>query len=427
MIKSFGSLSISPSDMIVGRKFFLLSLILLAAASAYSQKSKSQLQREKQENLAKIKETEKILSETTVEKKNSIGELSALNKRIEQQEVLMTSIQSEVELLEFDISENNEIIVALEKDVDKLKEEYAAMVFAAQKASGKVDRLTFLFSAQSFDQLMMRLKHMEQYGKARQEQAEAIAKVQQILSEQIRLIQIKKSEKETLLAEEEKESKQLTGLKTKKKTLVRSLEKEEKRLKRDLVETKKAIAELDNLIARIIKDEMERAAAEAKRLRELKAKANKKAEEVKEEEDADASIALSASFEENKMKFPWPASGFVSQRFGRQMHPVLKGIEIQNDGINIQTKQGESVKTIFGGEVKRVALIGGIGTAVIIGHGEFFTVYAGLKEVTVKTGQKVIPNTELGKVVATSEGISELRFQIFKNTTPLDPQKWLKN
>ncbi len=413
--------------MIVGRKFFLLSLILLVAASAYSQKSKSQLQREKQENLAKIKETEKILTETTVEKKNSIGELSALNKRIEQQEVLMTSIQSEVELLEFDISENNEIIVALEKDVDKLKEEYAAMVFAAQKASGKVDRLTFLFSAQSFDQLMMRLKHMEQYGKARQEQAEAIAKVQQILSEQIRLIQIKKSEKETLLAEEEKESKQLTGLKTKKKTLVRSLEKEEKRLKRDLVETKKAIAELDNLIARIIKDEMERAAAEAKRLRELKTKANKKAEEVKEEEDADASIALSASFEENKMKFPWPASGFVSQRFGRQMHPVLKGIEIQNDGINIQTKQGESVKTIFGGEVKRVALIGGIGTAVIIGHGEFFTVYAGLKEVTVKTGQKVIPNTELGKVVATSEGISELRFQIFKNTTPLDPQKWLKN
>ncbi len=413
--------------MIVGRKFFLLSLILLVAASAYSQKSKSQLQREKQENLAKIRETEKILTETTVEKKNSIGELSALNKRIEQQEVLMTSIQSEVELLEFDISENNEIIGALEKDVDKLKEEYAAMVFAAQKASGKVDRLTFLFSAQSFDQLMMRLKHMEQYGKARHEQAEAIAKVQQILSEQIRLIQIKKSEKETLLAEEEKESKQLTGLKTKKKTLVRSLEKEEKRLKRDLVETKKAIAELDNLIARIIKDEMERAAAEAKRLRELKAKANKKAEEVKEEEDADASIALSASFEENKMKFPWPASGFVSQRFGRQMHPVLKGIEIQNDGINIQTKQGESVKTIFGGEVKRVALIGGIGTAVIIGHGEFFTVYAGLKEVTVKTGQKVIPNTELGKVVATSEGISELRFQIFKNTTPLDPQKWLKN
>jgi septal ring factor EnvC (AmiA/AmiB activator) len=247
------------------------------------------------------------------------------------------------------------------------------------------------------------------------------------LQDQIRQIEVKRNEKQVLLAEEEKESNQMTGLKKKKKGLVRSLEKEEKRLKRDLVETKKAVAELENLIAKIIKEEMERAVAEAKRLRELKAKTNKKAEEVKEEEEADASIALSASFEENRAKFPWPASGFVSQKFGRQMHPVLKGIEIQNDGINIQTKQGEMVKTIFGGEVKRVALIGGLGTAVIIGHGEFFTVYAGLKEVTVKMGQKVMPHTEIGKVIATNEGISELRFQIFKNTTPLDPQIWLKN
>jgi murein hydrolase activator len=413
--------------MTAGKQSLLLVAALLLSAVAFSQKSKTQLQREKQENLEKIRETEKILDETTAEKKNSIGELSALNRRIEQQEVLMVSIQSEIELLDYDIDENNEIIVALEKDVEKLKEEYASMVFAAQKASGKIDRLTFLFSAQSFDQLLMRLKYMEQYGKARQEQAEAIAKVQQILSEQVRQIELKRSEKQTLLAEEEKENSELAELKSKKKGLVRTLSKEEKRLKRDLADTKKAIAELDDLIAAIIKEEMERAAAEAKRLRELKEKTNKKAEEVSEVEEVDASIALSASFEDNKSKFPWPANGFVSQKFGRQKHPVLKGIEIQNDGINIQTKQGEPVKTIFGGEVKRVALIGGIGTAVIIGHGEFFTVYAGLKEVTVKSGQKVTPNTQIGKVTATAEGISELRFQIFKNTTPLDPQQWLKN
>lgn len=413
--------------MIAGKKILLLAAGVLLSASLLAQKSKGQLQREKQENLEKIKETEKILRETTTEKKNSIGELSALNKRIEQQEVLMLSIKSEVELLDFDIEEDHQIITSLERDVNKLKEEYASMVFAAQKASGKIDKLTFLFSASSFDQLLMRLKYMEQYGKARQEQGEAIARVQQIVSEQVRLTEIKRAEKQGLLTEEQQESNQLTGLKQKKKGLVKSLEKEEKRLKRDLAETKKALAELDMLIAKIIKEEMERAAAEAKRLRELKAKTNKKAEEVKEEEAADASIALSASFEDNRAKFPWPASGFVSQRFGRQMHPVLKGIEIQNDGINIQTKQGETVKPIFGGEVKRVALIGGLGTVVIIGHGEFFTVYAGLKEVTLKTGQKVTSNTELGKVIASHEGISELRFQIFKNTTPLDPQKWLRN
>jgi murein hydrolase activator len=412
--------------MTAGR-IFAFVFLFLSAPSIWAQKTKAQLQREKQESLEKIKETEKILSETTTEKKNSIGELRALNKRIEQQEVLMISISAEIDLLEYDIDENNQIIMALQKDVDKLKEEYASMIFAAQKASGKVDKLTFLFSASSFDQLMMRLKYMEQYGKARQEQGEAIAKVQQVLADQVKQIEAKRKDKQNLLDEKENENQQMAGLKKKKNTLVKSLEKEEKRLKRDLADTRKAVAELDDLIAKLIKEEMERAVAEAKRLRELKAKANKKAEEVKEEEDAAATVALSASFEDNKAKFPWPASGFVSQRFGRQMHPVLKGIVIQNNGINIQTKLGEQVKSIFGGDVKRVAFLAGIGTTVIIGHGEFFTVYAGLKDVTVKVGQRIEPNTGIGKVIFGMEGVSELRFQIFKNTTPLDPQQWLRN
>ncbi len=410
--------------MIAGKKV-LLFLILLFPSIAFSQKTKAQLQREKQENLKKIQETEKILSETTTEKKTSIGELSALNKRIEQQEVLMVSISAEIELLDLDIEEDNQIITSLEKDVDKLKKEYAAMIFAAQKASGKIDKLTFLFSATSFDQLLMRLKYMEQYGRARQEQAEAIAKVQGILAEQVRQTEIKRSEKQALLGEEEKENNQLAGLKMKQKSLVKNLEKEEKRLRKDLADTKKAIAELDELIAKVIREEMERAALEAKRAREAKARAaNKKVEEV---EVSDERVALSASFEENREKFAWPVTGFISQRFGRQRHPVLKGIEIENDGINIQTKSGEMVKAIFGGEVRKVAFFPGIGTAVIVNHGEFFTIYAGLKDVTVRVGQNIQLNTELGRVIASSEGISELRFKIFKNTTPLDPQKWLRN
>jgi septal ring factor EnvC (AmiA/AmiB activator) len=136
---------------------------------------------------------------------------------------------------------------------------------------------------------------------------------------------------------------------------------------------------------------------------------------------------LSSSFEENRSKFPWPVSGFVSQKFGRQEHPVLKGIVLQNDGINIQTKQEEKVKCIFEGEVRAVAFIPSIGTSVIISHGEYFTVYSGLKDVLVKKGQKVNLNQEIGQVQINSDGVSELRFQIRKSTVALDPQSWLKN
>lgn len=399
--------------------FFSLFITLTFPFDAQAQKSKSQLQKEKQQNLEKIKETEKILTETGEQKKNSIGELVALNQRILQQESLIKSIQGEVSLLDYDISENNQIIDALERDLEKLKEEYSSMLFSAQKASGKVDKLTFLFSARSFDQLMMRLKYMEQYGKARQDQAVAIEKVQSLLKEQVRITEVKRGEKNNLLKDELKENMQLTGLKQKQRTLVRSLEKQEKQLRKDLEATRKAVAELDDLIAKIIKEELERAAREA-RERERENKKNNR-------EVADAAVALSASFEDNRNKFPWPVSGFVSQKFGRQQHPVLKGIVIQNDGVNIQTKQGEDVRSVFNGEVSAVAFTPGIGSTVIIKHGEYFTVYTGLKEISVKKGQRITTNQEIGKVLSNSEGISELRFQIRKNFDALDPQEWLRN
>jgi septal ring factor EnvC (AmiA/AmiB activator) len=398
--------------MTAGKSYLFFSLFFIVSFFAHAQKNKNQLQKEKQQNLEKIKETEKILAETGAKKENSMGELVAINQRILQQESLMKSIKSEISLLDYDISENNQLIDALERDVKKLKEEYSAMLLAAQKASGKVDKLTFLFSAQSFDQLMMRLKYMEQYSKARQDQAEAIAKVQEILKEQVRVTELKRGEKNNLLNDEIKENNKLANLKVKQRTIVRSLEKQEKQLRKDIEVTRKAVAELDNMIAKIIKEELERAAREAR-----ESKTNTR----------EATVALSASFADNKNKFPWPVSGFVSQKFGRQNHPILKGIVIQNDGVNIQTKQGEEVHSVFNGEVSYVALTAGIGLTVIIKHGDYFTVYTGLKDISVKKGDNVTTNQEIGKVLSNADGISELRFQIRKNFDALDPQEWLRN
>jgi septal ring factor EnvC (AmiA/AmiB activator) len=372
-------------------------------------KTKSQLQKEKQQSVERIKEVEKILNETTAKKKNTLGELSALNQRIIEQQNLINSIRKEINLLNGEIRENNDIIQVLDNDLKKLKEEYAAMLFAAQKASNSTTRLTFLFSSESFDQLVMRLRYMEQYGEARKLQAELISQVQAELGQHVKQIESKREEKNKLLADGERENSNLAMLKKKQSGLVKALEKEEKKLKRDLEETRKALAVLDRKINDIIKEEMEREALAVK---------NTKA----------ASVALSSSFEENKSKLPWPVStGFISQRFGRQNHPVLKGIVLQNDGVNIQTKQNEKVKSIFDGEVRSVAFIPAFGSTVIINHGEYYSVYTGLKEVYVKTGQKVATSQEIGQVISNAEGICELRFQIRKKFTPLDPQAWLVN
>ncbi len=385
----------------------LLAVILFSAQA--QQKSKAQLQKEKQQNLEKIKEVEKILTETSAKKKNTLGELNAINHRIRMQEELIGSIKEEINLLNRDIADNNGIIQALEEDLVQLKKEYARMLFAAQKANTSATRLTFLFSAQTFDQLIMRLRYMKQYGEKRQIQAEAITRVQEEIMGQTRLIESKRTEKNNLLKDELNESNQLAGLKKKQNLVVKSLEKEEKTLKKDLEETRKAVARLDKMINEIIKEEMERAARERAR------------------SNTSANVALSVSFEENRKKFPWPVTGFVSLGFGRQNHPVLKGVVVDNQGLTIQTKGGEKVKTIFDGVVREVADLKMIGLTVLISHGEYYSVYAGLREVFVRKGDRVTTNQEIGEVLSNNEGISELRFQIRKNTTALDPQQWLRN
>jgi murein hydrolase activator len=396
--------------MSAGRGILFVILFILPLSLAFGQKkSKAQLQKEKQQNLEKIKEVEKILTETAAKKSNSLGELSALSQRIIEQQKLIASIKSEISLLNTEIYENNDIIEALQDDLTKLKKEYAAMLFAAQKANNSTTRLTFLFSAKSFDQLVMRLRYMEQYGETRKLQADQIMKVQDELSGQVKRIESQREEKNRLLTDQVDENNSLARLKQKEHSLVKSLEKQEKKLKRDLEETKKSLAVLDKKINEIIREEMEREAALAAA-------------------SGSNNVRLSSSFEENKNKLPWPvASGFISQKFGRQNHPVLKGIVVQNDGVNFQTRENEKVKCVFEGEVRKVAFIPSFGSTVIIKHGEYFSVYTGLKDVFVKSGQKVTTNQEIGTVISNNEGISELRFRIHKNTTALDPQAWLRN
>ena len=329
---------------------------LLICTPLYSQKSKAQLQKEKQENLAKIAEAEKILTETRGKKQNTLGQLSALNQRIKTQEDLVGSIRTEMILLSDEIEETNEIIASLSEDLDNLKKEYASMVYSAYKANQGVNKLTFLFTSKSFNQFLRRLKYMDQYGDARRKQAEQITKVQNTLADQVTFIQSKVSEKNILLSENLQQTKSLEQLKANQNNLITNLQKQENQLKKDLNDRKNAVAKLDKLINDIIKAEIEKA-------------------KLAEKSAVDASIKLSNQFADNKTKLPWPVAGFISQKFGKQSHPVLKGIVMNNTGINIQTKQNEKVKAIFGGEVRTVAFVPLVGNTVLISHGDYFTVF----------------------------------------------------
>ena len=304
--------------------------------------------------------------------------------------------------LDSEISDTHQIIESLEADLAKLKKEYASMIYAAYKSGTGLTELTFLFSSNSFSELRSRMKYMEQYAQSRKKQVEQIEKVKLVLSSQVQVVEAKRDEKNLLLSEELKENTNLTSLRKKRGSILTSLDSQESKLKKDLDRNKKALSTLEKKITEIINAEI----AAAARLNR-------------------SSAPVSGSFEKNKKKFSWPVDGFISQKFGRQNHAALKGVVVENDGISIQTKQNEMARAIFDGDVRVVFFIPTMGYSALIKHGEYFTVYSGLKEPLVKAGQKVTAGEVIGEVITKPEGVTELWFEIRKGRNPLNPELWL--
>lgn len=387
---------------------FLLTVFSL---SVNAQKSRQELEKEKKENLKRIEEAEKILSETTSKKKASIGQLNALNYKIEVQENITSGITSEINLLDNQINEIGGIITSLEDDLTLMKEEYAKMLYAAQKSNQSLNALVYVFSSSSFYQMWMRLKYIQYYSKVRRNQATQIEAVKKILSDQRNSVEDKRIEKSTLLQEQIARNNELHQLKRKQNSLVTELNKEEKQIKNEISDRKNAVKNLEKLIADLIKKEIEKSS---------KGSSSSNFALTPEAKE------LSNSFSGNKTKLLWPVSaGFISQKFGTHPHPVYKNIQVKNDGVEIQTNENEQVRSVFNGEVKAVAFVPSMNNVVMVQHGEYFTVYARLKEVFVKKGDKIDIKQALGTVYTNKDGTSELQFQIWKNSTKLNPETWL--
>lgn len=396
-----------------GKVAVLLSLgfILFGLNPVFAQKSKTQLEAERQASIKQINEMSTILERTTSRRSNSIDELYAINRRVEAQEEYLGTIQAEVSALEGEITELDEFIQALEADLQAFKDEYAVLLYSAQKANLSDNRLLFMLSAQSFNEFWMRLNYMRQYGETRRDQAEQIRFVRDELTRQLADAALKKDEQEELYASQLVEQKKLEGLKDKQSDLISSLGNEEERLKSEIAQRKKEVEALEETIAELVRKELER-----------------RNNTVGPAPATPAAEALSAEFQSNRKKLPWPvASGFISLRFGRQKHPVIRGAEINNDGIDIRTNANETALAVFDGTVTNVAVMPPpYYYAVLIRHGEYFTVYTKVTDVLVKSGQTVRTKDPIGTVVTNGDGITELQFQIRRSTDLLNPEQWLK-
>jgi murein hydrolase activator len=410
--------------------FLTISLGLLTSQVSFAQrKSREQLEREKKRNLEKIEETKKVLSETKEKKQATVGQIKALKERISTQEEQIGLMEEDVQMIDVEMQDIAGASQELEKKLENLRQEYAAMLYAASKSSGKINKLSFLFSASNFNQFFMRYKYLQQYTDNRKAQLYQIRKVTALLKEKESNLLSKKSSKERLLSKKVEEAENLTEMKQQRSVIVHELSAKERELRNQLESTKRSVNRLENVITRIVEREIARKNRERELRQDREAKLakltkNKKVNVIKEELD-NAEAALGSSFAASKSKLPWPVkSGFISDRFGVKEHPVLNGVMINNNGVDIQTSQNATVRTVYDGEVRDISEIPGLGNVVAIQHGDYFTVYANLKTVFVLVGQKVTTKETIGTALETN-GATEINFQIWHNTEKMNPENWL--
>jgi murein hydrolase activator len=391
-------------------RFILLFLCSHVVFANYAQ-SKADLEKKRKQKLEEIDYTKKLIEETTEKQKQTIGYLMVLRRQIDTRQTLIRTIEKELHYLNDQIEANNDIVAALQKDMTNLKEEYASMVRFAYKNRNRYNKIGFIISAETFNQSFKRLKLLQNYSDYRKNQMRLIMETQISIEEKTQELLAAKKEKSELLNKENQEKVSLEEDQKNNATIVHKLKSKEAELKAQLKQKIKIAEELEKEIERIIKLEIE---------------ANKKAAASKYA-PAPEVLRLSNEFAQNKTRLPWPVKrGVISEPFGEHEHPTLKGIYVNSNGVRIQTEKGAEAMAVFSGEVANVISIPGAGISVIVKHGEYFSVYSNLSKAHVKSGQKINTRDSVGIIrYNPNSGNTELDFQIWKNTSKLDPAYWL--
>lgn len=391
-------------------KYITLYIFLIVQCVPLLSQTIKELEDRKSKTEESLKLTAKLLEQTEKEKEKSISHISILKKQIDLRKTLISDILRQVELLELEINNKSLLVSSYKRDLENLKREYAKLIRFAQKNRSDMDILVFIFASSDFNQAYRRLRFYQQFLRFREKQAREIIHTTNAIEREMRDISAARNQ---LAKSKDDKDNELINLNSEEKRYaqtVTKLQQNERQLRKELEERKKAMEALDKAITELIAEEARKAAAR------------------KDDKVRDARyLELSKGFAGNKGKLPWPTqTGVVVSEFGEHNHPVLKGVKVLNNGIDISTNAGEKVKSIFDGEVTKIVSIPGSNVAVIIRHGDFLTVFSNLVKVQVKIGDTLKAQQIIGESYTDEKlGRGIYNLQIWKESTKLNPAEWI--
>lgn len=388
-----------------------------------------------------IAESESLLQTTTKNVGSQLKGLAALTGQIEERKRYILAINSDMDAIDRELVSLERQLNQLQKELKDKKTKYAASVNYLYRNHTIQDKLLFIFSAQTLEQTYRRLRYVREYASYQRMQGEEIQKKQkQINNKRAELSEARKA-KENLLKERENEKTTLERQEKEQKALVDSLRKKQRSLQSEINKKRKEANQLNARIDRLIAEEIEKARKRAEEEARREAAARKKAEKTESPSATKpkakpleaytmnkADRELSGSFASNRGKLPVPVTGpyIITSHYGEYTVPGLRGVKLDNKGIDIQAKPGAQARAVFNGKVAAVFQLNGLFN-ILVRHGAYISVYCNLSTASVKADDTVKTGQTLGTIFSDGAdgGRTVLHFQLRREKEKLNPEPWL--
>ena len=446
----------------------LLALTPEAAAQGRKSRTLQRLEQERKQLLRSIEASDKKLQQLRRDTRNEEQTLRTVKEQVEQRRQVVAVLGNEVSGLQARIDTLSGHIGRLHRREGALLLRYRAALVQLQRIDTHIDPVLFVLSSQNPAEARERQRFLSRYSKAVREASVALrttrteieatkAEVGRTHSEKEQLLSLREAEKKKLEAEEQQRAAQVKDLQGKQQVLAQDLSKQKQKAE-DLDRKIQAQVEAEIVAAQRRAAELQRRREEARRRRQTQPTPPPStgrsgrgkgttppppppppADDEPEERRAatpggyamDANErALASSFAQNKGRLPAPIRGSYSilRTFGVHQHSEHNRVQVNSSGVDFGVNGDSRAYAVFSGVVSRVFVIPGYGTAVILRHGNYLTVYANLSSVAVSTGSRVSTGQSIGSVGASPDGSSGrlLHFQLWHERTKLNPLAWIK-
>ena len=399
----------------------LLVLTLCVCLPALGQKSNmKQLESQRAQLEKDIAVLNRQLAQNAKNSSAAMNNLSLVRSKISAREKLIAGCDQTLRLLTDSIRVVQAEIDRLQARHDTLSLYYGRLIRGAYKNRDSRIWYMYLLSSENVGQAFRRFGYLRGLSAEMSSQALRIRETSASLEVEKERLSELKEEADAMRRKVVQERTSLKSEESEQNQLVAQLNKDRKKYQQQLQEKNRQKEALNRKIAELIRKEQEAAAKKAASKDKGKAKAGGKTTST------EIDTKLSNEFASNKGRLPWPVEGAIVEHFGKHKHPVYQNVDLpQNNGVTLAVKRGSQAKAVFNGKVTQIVVLPGYNQCVLVNHGEYFTLYSKLKSVSVKAGDTVTTGQVVG-IVDTIGGEDQFHFELWKGSTPQNPENWLR-